>query len=142
MGTCCIRSLRAARHACAASRTLCDDLGNPASLIPETARESAPVSAGDRRTAEDSLAFLLRWLERFPRYRSNPFWLSGALLAAGGASRSAAALCIGGGRPAATVWPPSVCFVYWAPWCIPWTLLPVQARATPVTMSPTLPPKS
>ena len=33
--------------------------------------------AGDERTAADAREFLLRWFDRFPQYRSNPFWLSG-----------------------------------------------------------------
>ena len=30
-----------------------------------------------QRTAADNRAFLLGWFERFPQFRSNPFWLSG-----------------------------------------------------------------
>ena len=32
---------------------------------------------GDKRTAEDSRQFLLRWFDRFPQYRPHDFWLSG-----------------------------------------------------------------
>ena len=35
-------------------------------------------AAGDARTARDARQFLLRWFDRFPQYRQNPFWLSGA----------------------------------------------------------------
>ena len=35
------------------------------------------LPAGDKRTAEDNHEFLLRWLDRFPQFRSNPFYLSG-----------------------------------------------------------------
>ncbi|KAI4377702.1 hypothetical protein MLD38_015287 [Melastoma candidum] len=32
---------------------------------------------GDKRTAEDSLAFLLKWFERFPQYKGREFYLTG-----------------------------------------------------------------
>ncbi|KAK4790121.1 hypothetical protein SAY86_017425 [Trapa natans] len=32
---------------------------------------------GDTRTAEDSLKFLLKWLERFPQYKGREFYLTG-----------------------------------------------------------------
>ncbi|CAN6214759.1 unnamed protein product [Urochloa humidicola] len=32
---------------------------------------------GDARTANDSLAFLLKWLERFPQYKGREFYLTG-----------------------------------------------------------------
>ncbi|KAF8408213.1 hypothetical protein HHK36_007358 [Tetracentron sinense] len=32
---------------------------------------------GDRRTAEDSLKFLIRWLDRFPRYKHRDIYLTG-----------------------------------------------------------------
>ncbi|XP_057972885.1 serine carboxypeptidase-like 25 isoform X2 [Malania oleifera] len=35
------------------------------------------LHTGDRRTAEDSLEFLIRWLERFPRYRNREVYLTG-----------------------------------------------------------------
>ncbi|KAL6861904.1 hypothetical protein ACP4OV_017604 [Aristida adscensionis] len=35
------------------------------------------VSNGDERTAKDSLAFLLKWLERFPQYKGREFYLTG-----------------------------------------------------------------
>ncbi|KAK1268108.1 Serine carboxypeptidase-like 25 [Acorus gramineus] len=34
-------------------------------------------TTGDRRTAADSLSFLIRWLDRFPRYRNRPIYLTG-----------------------------------------------------------------
>ncbi|KAK9101741.1 hypothetical protein Sjap_018995 [Stephania japonica] len=35
------------------------------------------LNNGDKRTAEDSLAFLLKWLERFPQYKGREFYISG-----------------------------------------------------------------
>ncbi|KAI3811348.1 hypothetical protein L1987_21069 [Smallanthus sonchifolius] len=35
------------------------------------------LSNGDKRTAEDSLQFLLNWLERFPQYKGRDFYLTG-----------------------------------------------------------------
>jgi hypothetical protein len=34
---------------------------------------------GDTRTAEDSRVFLLRFFERFPRFKSTPFYVSGEI---------------------------------------------------------------
>ncbi|KAF8695162.1 hypothetical protein HU200_037773 [Digitaria exilis] len=33
--------------------------------------------SGDQRTADDSYLFLINWLERFPEYKSRPFYISG-----------------------------------------------------------------
>ena len=41
------------------------------------ARARCPATTGDKRTAQDSHEFLLRWFDRFPQYRSNSFFLSG-----------------------------------------------------------------
>ncbi|PRQ46074.1 putative carboxypeptidase D [Rosa chinensis] len=35
------------------------------------------LSNGDKRTAKDSLAFLLKWLERFPQYIGREFYITG-----------------------------------------------------------------
>ncbi|ERN07063.1 serine carboxypeptidase II-2 [Amborella trichopoda] len=35
------------------------------------------ISNGDKRTAEDSLAFLHNWLKRFPQYKGRDFYLTG-----------------------------------------------------------------
>ncbi|KAH0970101.1 hypothetical protein GBA52_022257 [Prunus armeniaca] len=35
------------------------------------------LSNGDKRTAEDSLAFLLKWFERFPQYKGREFYITG-----------------------------------------------------------------
>ncbi|KAL3526592.1 hypothetical protein ACH5RR_011248 [Cinchona calisaya] len=42
-----------------------------------TNRSSDLVDTGDRRTAEDSLKFLIRWMERFPRYKNREVYLTG-----------------------------------------------------------------
>lgn len=33
--------------------------------------------AGDKRTAQDALAFILGFLERYPVYDGRPFWIAG-----------------------------------------------------------------
>ncbi|KAG0544138.1 hypothetical protein BDA96_02G249200 [Sorghum bicolor] len=33
--------------------------------------------SGDQRTADDAYLFLINWLERFPEYKSRPFYISG-----------------------------------------------------------------
>ncbi|XP_004287152.1 PREDICTED: serine carboxypeptidase-like 29-like isoform 2 [Fragaria vesca subsp. vesca] len=35
------------------------------------------MSNGDKRTASDSLAFLLKWLERYPQYKGRDFYITG-----------------------------------------------------------------
>ncbi|KAM3762295.1 hypothetical protein ACB098_01G333500 [Castanea mollissima] len=35
------------------------------------------LNNGDKRTAEDSLAFLLKWFERFPQFKGRDFYISG-----------------------------------------------------------------
>jgi len=35
------------------------------------------LNNGDKRTAEDSLAFLLKWFERFPQYKGRDFYITG-----------------------------------------------------------------
>lgn len=35
------------------------------------------LSNGDKRTAADSLAFLLKWFERFPQYKGHDFFITG-----------------------------------------------------------------
>ncbi|XP_062106495.1 serine carboxypeptidase-like 25 [Humulus lupulus] len=40
-------------------------------------RSSDLFDSGDRRTAKDSLQFLIRWLERFPRYKGREVYLTG-----------------------------------------------------------------
>ncbi|XP_047960110.1 serine carboxypeptidase-like 25 isoform X1 [Salvia hispanica] len=42
-----------------------------------TNRSSDLFDTGDRRTAKDSLQFLVRWLDRFPRYKNREIYLSG-----------------------------------------------------------------
>ncbi|KAL6846446.1 hypothetical protein ACP4OV_023894 [Aristida adscensionis] len=34
-------------------------------------------SSGDQRTADDAYLFLVNWLDRFPEYKSQPFYISG-----------------------------------------------------------------
>ncbi|KAG8384615.1 hypothetical protein BUALT_Bualt04G0136300 [Buddleja alternifolia] len=40
-------------------------------------RSSDLFDTGDRRTAKDSLQFLIRWLDRFPRYKNREIYLTG-----------------------------------------------------------------
>ncbi|XP_059449882.1 serine carboxypeptidase-like 25 [Corylus avellana] len=40
-------------------------------------RSSDLFDTGDRRTARDSLEFLIRWLDRFPRYKQREVYLTG-----------------------------------------------------------------
>ncbi|KAL5739206.1 hypothetical protein ACOSP7_028127 [Xanthoceras sorbifolium] len=42
-----------------------------------TNRSSDLFDTGDGRTAEDSLEFLIRWLERFPRYKGREVYITG-----------------------------------------------------------------
>ncbi|KAK7411638.1 hypothetical protein VNO78_03073 [Psophocarpus tetragonolobus] len=39
--------------------------------------KSEILNNGDKRTAEDNLAFLLKWFERYPRYKRSDFFISG-----------------------------------------------------------------
>lgn len=40
-------------------------------------RSSDLLDTGDQRTAEDSLKFLIQWMERFPRYKKRELYLTG-----------------------------------------------------------------
>ncbi|KAK4477571.1 hypothetical protein RD792_016804 [Penstemon davidsonii] len=40
-------------------------------------RSSDLLDTGDHRTAKDSLQFLIRWLDRFPRYKNREIYLTG-----------------------------------------------------------------
>nr|XP_043616601.1 serine carboxypeptidase-like 25 [Erigeron canadensis] len=40
-------------------------------------RSSDLLDTGDRRTAEDSLQFVIRWMERFPRYKHREVYIAG-----------------------------------------------------------------
>nr|GEU34117.1 serine carboxypeptidase-like 25 [Tanacetum cinerariifolium] len=40
-------------------------------------RSSDLLDTGDRRTSEDSLQFVIRWLERFPRYKNREVYIAG-----------------------------------------------------------------
>ncbi|XAR51662.1 Carboxypeptidase D [Bertholletia excelsa] len=40
-------------------------------------RSSDLLDTGDRRTARDSLQFLIRWMERFPRYKNRGVYITG-----------------------------------------------------------------
>ncbi|GJZ48236.1 serine carboxypeptidase-like protein 25 [Tanacetum coccineum] len=40
-------------------------------------RSSDLLDTGDRRTSEDSLQFLIRWMERFPRYKNREVYIAG-----------------------------------------------------------------
>ncbi|XP_061365900.1 serine carboxypeptidase-like 25 isoform X3 [Gastrolobium bilobum] len=42
-----------------------------------TNRSSDLLDTGDRRTAEDSLEFVIQWLERFPRYKNREIYITG-----------------------------------------------------------------
>ncbi|KAK7266562.1 hypothetical protein RIF29_19210 [Crotalaria pallida] len=42
-----------------------------------TNRSSDLFDTGDRRTAEDSLQFIIKWLERFPRYKNRELYITG-----------------------------------------------------------------
>ncbi|XP_010260054.1 PREDICTED: serine carboxypeptidase-like 25 isoform X2 [Nelumbo nucifera] len=42
-----------------------------------TNRSSDLLDTGDQRTAKDSLEFLIRWLDRFPRYKNREVYLTG-----------------------------------------------------------------
>ncbi|KAL6551608.1 Serine carboxypeptidase-like 25 [Orobanche gracilis] len=42
-----------------------------------TNRSSDLLDTGDRRTAKDSMQFLVRWLDRFPRYKNRDVYLTG-----------------------------------------------------------------
>ncbi|PPS01795.1 hypothetical protein GOBAR_AA18865 [Gossypium barbadense] len=42
-----------------------------------TNRSSDLLDTGDRRTAMDSLEFLIRWLDRFPRYKNREVYITG-----------------------------------------------------------------
>ncbi|KAL9687236.1 hypothetical protein QQ045_031635 [Rhodiola kirilowii] len=39
--------------------------------------EADTLNVGDKRTAENSLTFLLAWLERFPQYKGREFYIAG-----------------------------------------------------------------
>ena len=52
-------------------------LESPAFVGFSYSNSTDDARVGDRRTAEDSLEFLLRWLERFPQYKGRPLWLAG-----------------------------------------------------------------
>ncbi|PWA56515.1 serine carboxypeptidase-like 25 [Artemisia annua] len=40
-------------------------------------RSSDLLDTGDRRTSEDSLQFVIRWMERFPRYKNREVYIAG-----------------------------------------------------------------
>ncbi|CAL5191113.1 unnamed protein product [Lathyrus oleraceus] len=42
-----------------------------------TNRSSDLLDTGDRRTAKDSLEFVIQWLERFPRYKNRELYITG-----------------------------------------------------------------
>ncbi|KAI3801698.1 hypothetical protein L1987_29810 [Smallanthus sonchifolius] len=53
-------------------------LDSPAGVGYSYSNTSSDIlSNGDKRTAEDSLQFLLNWLERFPQYKGREFYLTG-----------------------------------------------------------------
>ncbi|GAB4817359.1 hypothetical protein N2152v2_004405 [Parachlorella kessleri] len=52
-------------------------LESPAFVGWSYSNSSQDRVVGDKRTAEDNHEFLLRWLDRFPQFRDNPFYLSG-----------------------------------------------------------------
>lgn len=52
-------------------------LESPAGVGFSYSNRSSDLDTGDAATARDSYTFLLRWLERFPRFAGRPFWLAG-----------------------------------------------------------------
>lgn len=52
-------------------------LESPAGVGFSTSNVTSDYTTGDRRTADDSYAFLQGFLARFPQFQSNPFWVIG-----------------------------------------------------------------
>lgn len=52
-------------------------LDSPAFVGWSYSNRTSDIKVGDKRTAQDTLAFLLGFLERFPQYKQRVLWLSG-----------------------------------------------------------------
>lgn len=70
------RSLEANPHAWNAFASVLW-IESPAFVGFSYSNSSADAIVGDARTAADSRQFLLGFLERFPRFRDTPFYISG-----------------------------------------------------------------
>lgn len=52
-------------------------LESPAGVGFSYSNTSSDYNTGDQRTADDSYTFLVNWLERFPQYKTQDFYLTG-----------------------------------------------------------------
>ncbi|GFY84871.1 serine carboxypeptidase-like 25 [Actinidia rufa] len=58
-------------------QTYCSSKLRPGLAFSYTNRSSDLFDTGDRRTAKDSLQFLIQWMDRFPRYKTREVYLTG-----------------------------------------------------------------
>ncbi|CAJ1947734.1 unnamed protein product, partial [Sphenostylis stenocarpa] len=52
-------------------------LDSPAGVGSSYSNTTSDLHTGDKKTAEDSYAFLVNWLERFPQYKHRDFYIAG-----------------------------------------------------------------
>ncbi|WCJ35376.1 Serine carboxypeptidase 1 [Euphorbia peplus] len=52
-------------------------LESPAGVGFSYSNNSSDYTTGDKKTSEDSYTFLLNWLERFPKYKTRDFYITG-----------------------------------------------------------------